>query len=149
MEKSRVLVVDDNDATVTLLTALLRHDFVVETAGDGYAAIEKLRTNAYATILLDLKMPVLDGFGVLDHIRDNDPEILRKVLVLTAALTRAEMARVDAYQVCGVVAKPFELDTLLNAIKQCVGPDENRQLGGFFSSGMILLLADLLRTRFL
>ena len=149
MEKSRVLVVDDNDATVTLLTALLRREFSVETAADGFSAIERLRTGMYSVIILDLKMPLLDGFGVLDFIREHNPDLLQRVVVLTASLTRTELARVDTYQVCGLIAKPFEIETLLHAIRQCAGADDSRQLGGFFSSGMIILLADLLRSRFM
>ncbi len=149
LEKSRVLIVDDNAATVTLLTAMLRREYAVEAASDGYAAIEKLRTNLYAAIILDLRMPLLDGFGVLDFIKEHSPDLLRRVVVLTASLTRNELTRVDTYPVCSVVPKPFEIETLLHAIKQCVDPDDARQMGGLISSGMIILLADLLRTRFL
>ena len=144
MDKPVVLLVDDNDATVTLLTALLQREFSVETAGDGAGAVEKLRTKQYAAVLLDLRMPHVDGFGVLDFLRSNNPESLSRVLVVTAALTRSETERAKSYDICSVIAKPFEVETVLAAVRQCAGTDGagRRPL---FSGGMILLLADMLR----
>lgn len=144
-EKPFILLIDDNEPTCTLMTALLHKDFEVDVAGDGREAIEKLRTKTYAAILLDLLMPHLDGYGVLDHLDANNPEMLRRVLVVTAALTRGGLSRVQRYNVCAVISKPFEVETLLSAVKQCVDPAPAR--GPFLSSGVILLLADLLRQR--
>lgn len=144
-EKPYVLLVDDNEAVCTLVAALLRRDFNVDTASDGSEAIEKLRAGNYAAILLDLRMPNADGFSVLDFLESNHPEALGRVLVVTAALMQADMARVKAYGVCGVVAKPFDVETLLSAVRHCAGTDNTRPIGGIFSSGMILLLADLVR----
>ena len=146
-DKPLVLLVDDNEPTCTLMTALLQRDFEVDIATDGLEAIEKLRTKAYGAIILDLLMPNLDGFGVLDFLKANNRAMLCRVLVVTAALTRADIARVNTYDVCTVIAKPFEVDVLLNAVRQCVDPATPR--GSIFTSGVILLLADLLRQRFL
>lgn len=147
MEKPFVLLVDDNEATCTLVTALLHRDFRVDVAGDGLEAVEKLRTGAYSVVLLDLRMPQMDGFGVLDFIDEERPDILSRVLVLTASLSAAEMQRMRPYRVAGIIAKPFEIDTLLNAVRQCAGLPEGRAGGPFLTGGMILLLADLLRQR--
>lgn len=146
MEKPFVLLVDDNEATCTLITALLQKDFTIEVAADGLEALEQLRTKTYATVILDLLMPHLDGYGVLDYLRDNNPEVLRRVLVVSAALTRAELTRLKQYDVCAIISKPFEVETLLSAVKQCV-EDPSASRGKFFTSGVILLLADWLRHR--
>ena len=145
-EKPFVLLVDDNEPTCTLMTALLRKDFSVEVANDGFEAIEKLRTKNFSAIILDLLMPQLDGYGVLDHLTAHSPDMLQRVLVVTAALTRADKTRVQQYNVCRILGKPFEVETLLNAVKHCVGEDRALR-GAFLSSGVILLLADLLRQR--
>src|SRR3954467_9259261 len=98
-EKPFVLLVDDNEPTCTLITALLRKDFVVDVANDGLEAIEKLRTKTFGAIILDLLMPHLDGFGVLEHLQQTRPEMLRRVLVVTAALTKNDKLRVSRYNV--------------------------------------------------
>ena len=147
-EKPPVLLVDDNEATRTLMIALLHREFQVEIATDGIEAIEKLRTNQYASVLLDLRMPQRDGFGVLEFMQANSPERLRTVLVVTAVLTRNEIQRAKGFGICGIITKPFDVDDFLNAVKDCVG-DRGGKLGNVFctSTPMILLIADLLRQR--
>src|SRR3954466_10933478 len=117
VEKPFVLLVDDNEATCTLITALLHRDFHVEVAGDGAEAIEKLRTVRYAAILLDLKMPPPDGFAVLDFLKEHSPKQLRNVLVVTTALRSGEVARAKSYDICAVIGKPFDVENLLEAVK--------------------------------
>jgi CheY-like chemotaxis protein len=147
VDKPLVLVVDDNEATCTLVTALLQREFAVEVAANGAEAIEKVQQSRYAAVLLDLRMPEVDGFGVLEFLEAERRDLLPKVLVVTAALTFPELDRVRKHAVCGVVAKPFDVDTLLAAVRQCAG---TIALGGpLLSGGMILLFADLLRQRWL
>ncbi len=148
-EKPAVLLVDDNEATCTLITALLQREFAVDVAGDGLEAVEKLRIKQYGAILLDLRMPQHDGFSVLDFLKANNPQALRTVLVVTAVLTKKEIDRANAYGICGIISKPFDVETLLAAVKQCVSEGEGGSLGNVFctSTPMILLIADLLRGR--
>lgn len=148
-EKPFVLLVDDNEPTCTLITALLRKDFDVDVANDGLEAIDKLRTKTFHAIILDLLMPQLDGYGVLDHLRANSPDMIRRVLVVTAALTKSDKSRIREYDVCGVLSKPFEVESLVTAVRQCVGDAHVPPRGSLLSSGMILLLADILKQRFL
>jgi len=147
----RVLLVDDNEATCALIAAILQREFAVEFAGDGNEAIGKLRTAQYAAVLLDLRMPRSDGFAVLDFLQEQNAAMLRKVLVVTASLTRGEIARARSYGVQGIVSKPFDVDTLRSAVRQCAGPADGGSLGTLVCSStpMILIIADLLRQRLL
>ncbi|HEX8151827.1 MAG TPA: response regulator [Thermoanaerobaculia bacterium] len=144
-EKSVVLLVDDNEATCTLVAAILHREFEVEVASDGGEAIEKLKTKEYAAVLLDLRMPGIDGYDVLAFLKEHRPDVLRRVLVLTASLSPNELARVKDHEICGVIAKPFEIEAVLAGVKQCAGGEGFTR---FFSSGMILLLAEVLRAGF-
>ncbi|GAC1398705.1 MAG: hypothetical protein NVSMB68_14360 [Thermoanaerobaculia bacterium] len=147
-EKPPILLVDDNEPTCTLMTALLQKDFAIDVAIDGREAIAKLRTKSYAAVILDLLMPHLDGYGVLDFLKATDPQMLRRVLVVTAALMRSDINRVQQYEVCNVISKPFEVESLLSAVRQCAG-EPLPPRGSILSSGVILLLADLLKQRFM
>jgi CheY-like chemotaxis protein len=149
VEKPSVLLADDNEATCTLLTALLHRDFNVEAALDGAETIERLRTRRYAVLLLDLRMPHADGFAVLDFLKEHQPAMLPRVLVVTAAVSARELQRAAAYGLCGVITKPFEVESLLATVKKCAAVDDGNPLGPMLcSSGpVILLLADLLRQR--
>jgi len=148
-EKPSVLLVDDNEATCTLIAALLRRDFRTDTAADGMEAIERLRVNQYAAIILDLRMPQHDGFEVLEFLKTNHPRMLRNVLVVTALLSEREIARAKSFDICGIITKPFDVDVLLAAVKECAGEPDGGKLGNVFCSStpMILLIADLLRQK--
>ena len=148
IEKASVLLVDDNEATRTLIIALLQREFQVDSASDGNEAIEKLRTNQYASILLDLRMPQQDGFGVLEFLKANNPESLRTVLVVTALLSKKEIDRAREFGICGIITKPFDVDELLGAVKECVGDVDGGKLGSVFcTTPVLLMIADLLRQR--
>jgi Response regulator containing CheY-like receiver, AAA-type ATPase, and DNA-binding domains len=154
-EKPHVLVADDNEATCTLIAALLQREFEVHFACDGQEAIEKLRTRHFAVALLDLRMPQADGFDVLVHLRDAAPTFLRRVLVVTASLTPTDLTRARSFSVGGIITKPFEIEELLAAVQRCARLDEQSNdgpsLGNVLYAGgpMILLLADLLHRRLL
>ncbi len=148
MDKPLVLLVDDNEATTTLLTALLHREFQLEIAADGGEAVEKLKTRNYAAVVLDLVLPQLDGYGVLDFVTQHNPDLLSRTLVVSAALTRKEMARVRQYRVCEIISKPFEVDALVTAVRKCAGPG-GQPRGTMISSGVILLLAEVLRQRWI
>lgn len=147
-EKARVLLVDDSDSTDALIVAILRREFHIDVATDGREALEKLKTGRYAALLLDLRIPVLDGFQLLEHLERSDRDLLRRTIVVTAAVSPKDLARVEPYPVFGVISKPFEVEDLLNAVKTCCGHGGSG-LGKFVSSGVILLLADLLRHRWM
>ncbi|HSP35525.1 MAG TPA: response regulator [Thermoanaerobaculia bacterium] len=144
MEKPLVLLVDDNEATTILMTALLHKEFELDIVSDGIDALERLKTKNYAAVILDLLMPQLDGYGVLDFLQTSNPELLKRIIVVSAALTRREMAQVGNYRVCDVISKPFEVDTLLASVRRCVGASPVPR-GTMISGGMILFLAEVLK----
>lgn len=146
MRKPFVLVADDNEATCTLITALLRNDFEVDVARDGDSAIEKLKTRQYAAVILDLLMPRVDGYAVLDFLREQRPELLSRLIVVTASVSRREMERVNGYGVSNVLPKPFEIDVLHERVRECAersDPFDTR--APLLATGMFFLLADLMR----
>ena len=143
-----VLLVEDNEATCTLIAAILHREFTVECATDGNDAVERLRTNRYAVVLLDLKMPIIDGFGVLDFLRQHSPDMLPRVLILTAALTQNELTRANSYPIRGIVRKPFDVDSLLESVRQCAELDD-KGFPSLFTPAMFFLLAGILKNRWL
>jgi CheY-like chemotaxis protein len=146
VEKPFVLLADDNEATCTLITALLQADFVVDVASDGDEAIEKLKSRQYAAILLDLLMPLVDGYAVLAFLKEHHPGLLRRVLVVTASLSSRHLQRVEEYDVYGVISKPFEVEALQAAVREIAGDDDSPPTRGLLlSSGVILLLGELLK----
>src|ERR1051326_3913095 len=123
MEKPSVLLVDDNEATCTLVTAVLQRDFVTDVASDGADAIEKLKSGKYAAIVLDLLMPPPNGYDIMDTLMKSRPELLKRTVVMTAALSPREKQRLKDYPIADLIAKPFDVEVLLGAVKKCSGDD--------------------------
>lgn len=114
----RILVVDDDDAIRTLLfTVLRRRGLSVDTAPDGAAALDLLGRCNYSVILLDLMMPRVNGWEVLDHLAARPPACRPVVLVITAGL---ELRGFPPDLVTGTIHKPFDVDLIVEAVAACV-----------------------------
>ena len=118
--RPRILVADDDHSIRRLVSTIVRREGIdVDTAVDGSEAIEKLQQHDYAVILLDLMMPRLDGFGVIDYLKANPPRRKPVVLVITAYADQ-QFKDVDSEVVAGVLRKPFEIADLGNLVRMCV-----------------------------
>ena len=116
---ARVLVIDDDEHILAMLgEALGTEGYEVQGAMDGAAAIGAIRRSRPDVILLDLMMPVLDGFSFLDLYRQlPGPHV--PVIVITAA------AREAREEVAGkadeVIPKPFSVDHVLQIVNRYTG----------------------------
>lgn len=117
---ARVLVADDDPAIRQLVCTIVRRERLdVDCVSDGMEAVEMLRQHDYAVVLLDLMMPRLDGFGVIDWLRQHPPQTKPVVLVITAYADQ-KFKQVDANIVAGVLRKPFEVAELGTLVRLCV-----------------------------
>lgn len=113
----RVLVIDDDGEVRRLLgTALRQRSLAVDEACDGREAIALLAEHRYSVVLLDLLMPHVDGFGVLDAISDGaNPPI---VLVVSGA-DRRVLDRIESRKIHGIVKKPFDPVEIADVVSAC------------------------------
>lgn len=125
MSKPRILIVDDEEALRFLLTSELEAEsFEVQSAGDGDEAIDLVRAKKeqgerFDVVLLDIKMPKVDGFQVLRFVKGKVPET--KVIMLTAyadVKNAIESLRLGASD---FVSKPYDLDDILTSINRSLG----------------------------
>ncbi|HUP58946.1 MAG TPA: response regulator [Thermoanaerobaculia bacterium] len=120
--EQRILIADDDDAIRTLLlTVLRRRGFHAEEARNGIEALEKLMARRYAVVLLDLMMPRMSGYDVLDRLAVLPRSTRPLVLVLTAGL---EPRPFDTSLVIGTLHKPFDIELLVDMIAGCVAAVE-------------------------
>ncbi len=118
----RVLVVDDDNAIRTLVTTVLRRNgYSVETARNGEEAIQTIAGGGLDAIILDLMMPKLDGFEVIDHLeRTWDSERLKRSVIVLTAVSEKDLRKLDDRRVFRVIRKPFDLAELLLAVSECI-----------------------------
>src|SRR5215211_7460959 len=123
----RLLVVDDDPTIREMLEMVLDSEgYEVVTAQHGKAAFALLDQVRPHVILLDMKMPVMDGWGFLAEYRRR-PGAKVPIVVLTAAqddTRRAGEAGADAY-----VAKPFAIDDLIGVLDRCIASGASAHAG--------------------
>jgi two-component system response regulator PrrA len=112
----KVLIVDDNPDILALLRTNLRMaGFETLEALNGKVALRQIEKDGPDVILLDLMMPVLDGWGVLEALKDrpNRPP----VIVVSAAESTATVERAQRLGVIAYVTKPFNLAGLIDLVR--------------------------------
>jgi DNA-binding response OmpR family regulator len=118
----RLLVVDDDRMSAELVAVFGRRlGMTVEIAANGREAIEKITLTNFDSIVLDLLMPGIDGFGVLEYLNRCQPQLLSQTIV-SSGLPEKYRERVAQYNVCGVLPKPLDHLVLQEMIGQCFMP---------------------------
>jgi CheY-like chemotaxis protein len=119
----RVLVVDDDPGVRSLMKALLRDRFRLEVAVDGEEAATRLRQDPFCAVLLDLMLPKLNGFEVLRFVSAERPELMRRMIVVTA-VSDVTLRDFDSSTVWRLIRKPFDISQLLDAVAECAAQDD-------------------------
>ena len=118
--RQRVLVVDDEESTRLLLARLLSQSLgaEVQLAGTCEQALRFASTCVYDAILLDLLMPGMGGFGVLQAIRQSGPNATTPVIVVTQVGEKATLERCLAAGANAVHLKPVDRTKLLEIVRE-------------------------------
>jgi len=115
----RILIVDDEQNILDVLSLVLTSDkHKVDTALEGFSAIDKVKNNKYDLVLLDIKMPRMDGLEVLEKILEIDKSLI--VIMISGHgnyETAVEATKKGAYN---YIQKPPDLDELKLAIKNAI-----------------------------
>ena len=116
-EKRKILVVDDEDALRTVLSGeLVSEGYEVRTAADGDDAISSLQKDGCDLVLLDIKMPRMNGFEVLKFIKEKFPKT--KVVMLTGFADLKNAIESKKLGAEDFVSKPYDLVDLLTTIER-------------------------------
>lgn len=113
---AHVLIVDDEPDMLVLLRLLLEGEgYETSLAGDGATALQRIREERPDLVVLDVMMPVLDGWGVLENLRlDPSPP---RVILLSAKSTEADHQRARELGADAYVHKPFDPDKLVEIVR--------------------------------
>ncbi|HEU5198644.1 MAG TPA: response regulator [Ktedonobacterales bacterium] len=117
----KVLVVDDDEDIRDVLRELLAEEgFYVRTAQDGREALEVLKQESGWVVLLDMRMPVLDGMAFLREVeRNRRLQTANKIAIMSAGWEQPlDSSRLQNKLVKAFLPKPFELDTVVDVVHQ-------------------------------
>ena len=108
--KKKILVVDDKGMNRYMLGGIFRDNYEIIEAGGGMEAIAIIdkEYDQLAVILLDIIMPGIDGFGVLEHMKEQDYLNRVPVVIVTDDSSEATAVKAFEYKVADMVIKPFE-----------------------------------------
>jgi CheY-like chemotaxis protein len=126
----RILVVEDEDTIrATIAEALEFEGYTVDSAENGAIALERVRQARPDAIVLDLMMPIMDGWSFLRACREQ--LLCAEVPVLVTSAYRNLVADAPELGVQACLAKPFDLEVLLGAVERLVRrtPDRAARTG--------------------
>lgn len=113
-EKTSLLIVDDDPAIRKLLARIaMREGFEVDTARDGIDALEKFEKKRYQIAIVDLMMPRLSGYELVQKVSAIVP---RPIVIVATALTNGDVATLDDSLVRRVIRKPFDITAVAQAL---------------------------------
>lgn len=119
---SYVLVVDDDPAIRGLVGDALRSEgYAVDLAAHGREALEAMRARRPSTVVLDLMMPVMDGFSFMEacHLE----QLCDGVPIVVISAVHDALERISDVPVHALLAKPFDLDDLVRTVAQYARPN--------------------------
>jgi DNA-binding response OmpR family regulator len=114
---TRVLVVDDEPQVVWMLRFSLEAEgYQTYSARDGRAALEEIREHRPSVVLLDIMMPVMDGWSVLEELRLLPEAERPRVVVVSARASLRDRAKATELGADAFIPKPFNVDDLLAVV---------------------------------
>jgi CheY-like chemotaxis protein len=117
-----VLVVDDDPSIRRMIVASLRRDgYVFHEAPNGKEALDLMRREHPNVVVLDLMMPVLSGWDVLQA-RELDPDLKEIPIIIISANRAPDVANAVAMGICAFLPKPFDIGALSALVRSCLSP---------------------------
>ncbi|WP_456377810.1 PAS domain S-box protein [Thiolapillus sp.] len=123
LQNTRVLLVEDNQINRELATEVLeRHQLLVDTASDGQKALEKLEQQQYDLVLMDIQMPIMDGYEATWIIRNQLKLKKLPVIALTASTSTIVREKCMRAGMDDYVSKPIDIHELMEKIDKVINP---------------------------
>lgn len=117
--KGRLLVLDDDTTMQKLVSTLLgRQGYKVDVVSSGSAALENIGRHKYDALLLDVMTPTNGGLTVIRDLRESQPALLKRVVLVTASPD--SVLRAVEGDIFGIVRKPFVAAELIDTITRLV-----------------------------
>jgi len=116
--KMRILIVDDNEMTLTLVSKILELEgYDVEIASNAIDTFNLIEKNKFDLLILDVMMPDMNGYDLCKKLRSEPHNIKTPVMILTAEGSNLEKQRALACGANDLLTKPFNMDVFNSHVK--------------------------------
>lgn len=115
----RILIAEDNDSNYILMTYILKKYYQFDRARNGQEAVEKTKSELYDLILMDIKMPVMDGLEATKKIKESHPDL--PIIALTANAFDSDRQMAFDAGCNEFLSKPISSEVCLKTIAKVLG----------------------------
>ena len=130
MSKGQILVVDDEHGIRTLLSEVLNiAGFQVTMAADGLDALNQIRKNKFDLVLLDVNLPKVDGFAILEKIRASAPT--QPIIMISARIEKDDVTHGLRLGADDYIRKPFSVEELVLRVENRLRRTSNSEVETF------------------
>lgn len=114
----KILIVEDNELNMKLFFDILKYqNYQPDKAIDGVEAYNKIKDNAYDLIVLDIQLPKLDGFSLLEKLK-NDKIKQPPVIIASACAMDSDKKRANEFGIKNYITKPIDINNFIKTVKQ-------------------------------
>ena len=121
MVKKKILAIDDSVIALKQLQNILEKKFEFVGATSGLAGLKRLDSETFDLVLLDIEMPVMDGFATLTSIRQRESLKDLPIIILTGTRHRQKVIKGITSGVHGYIVKPADAEQLITKIEAALG----------------------------
>lgn len=121
IQKPKMLIVDDKAVNRYILKSIFEESYEIAECQDGRAAIEVLEVehDHVAAVLLDIVMPVCDGFAVLKYMKETVLDAI-PVILISSNVDDRNIHKASAYDVADYIQKPFQEDVVRQRVQRVI-----------------------------
>lgn len=113
----KILIVEDNPINQELLSEILdRLEYKVDVADNGKIALDKVQTNSYHMILMDIQMPEMDGITATKNIREKNKDI--PIIAITASIFQSDKNECTEAGMNGFLSKPYTFEQVKELVSK-------------------------------
>ena len=122
MNQFTILLVEDHEAIRNALrVSLQRAGYTILEAGDGEEGVRQARYHRPALILLDIDLPLLNGWEAAEQIKNEPATAATHIIALTAHDLNGQRGRLEEVGFCGYLHKPVTVRRVLDEVERCFG----------------------------
>lgn len=123
--KQSIMIIDDDKMTCNLISKIFEKNYNIILANNGQEAIDKFKESKnngtnISCVFLDLIMPVLDGFGVLEYLNDNNYFNKMPVIIISGNYDKDTRNKAYSYQIADMLEKPFNAQVIRHRIENLI-----------------------------
>ena len=117
----KILIVEDNELNMKLFFDILTYqNYNVQKVFDGLSAYKKIKENNFDLVILDIQLPKLDGFSLIEKLKKENI-ILPSIIIVSACAMDLDKQKAKSYGINDYLTKPIDINNFIKTVKQKLG----------------------------